>query len=38
LRLTDKIEKADAKRIELLAEFARANGKTFDEIVTELGI
>lgn len=38
LRLTDKIEKADAKRIELLAELARVRGKTFDEIVTELGI
>lgn len=38
LRLTDKIEKADAKRIEILSELARVRGKTFDEIVTELGI
>jgi hypothetical protein len=38
LRLTDKIEKADAKRIELLAELARIRRKTFDEVFAELGI
>lgn len=38
LRLTNQIEKADAKRIELIAELAKVRKKTFDEVIEELGI
>lgn len=38
LRLTNQIEKADAKRIQLIAELAKVRKKTFDEVIEELGI
>lgn len=38
LRLTNRIEKADARRIELIAELARLKGQTFDEVIKDLGI
>lgn len=38
LRLTDKVEKQDAKRIELLGELAEIRNQTFREVVKELGI
>lgn len=38
LRLTDKIEKADAKRLELLTELAKVRQQTFDEAAREFGI
>ncbi len=38
LRLTDSIEKHDAKRIELVGKLAEIRQQTFDEVMKDLGI
>ena len=38
LRLTNRIEKQDAKRIELLGKLAEARKQTLDEVMKDLGI
>lgn len=38
LRLTDKVEKQDARRIEMLGKLAEIRNQSFDEMVEELGI
>lgn len=38
LRLTDSIEKQDAKRIELIGKLAEIRQQTFDEVIKDLGI
>lgn len=38
LRLTDKVEKQDARRIEMVGKLAEIRKQSFSEIVKELGI